>query len=168
MEAETLTVRAARAEDVPPIARIHVDAWRAAYRGHMPDQHLDSLNVDERARMWSRALARPAPARLIVTGALTGFCFYGPSRDDDQAEIYALYVDPRHWRQGAGRALCAHAEGDARGRECSSVALWTLESNQSARRFYERIGYAADGARRTNPRPTGFPLQEMRYRKALG
>lgn len=172
MEVETLTVREARAADVPGIARIHVEAWRAAYRGHLPDACLDSLDLEQRARMWSGALARPAPARLVVTEPLTGFCFYGPSRDDAdqgeiQAEIYALYVHPDHWRHGAGRTLCAHAERDARERASTSLALWVLRSNEAARRFYERIGYAADGAERDNTRLIGVALREMRYRKAL-
>ena len=162
-----MIVRAATADDVPAIARIHVDAWRAAYRGHMPDAYLDSLDVDQRARIWSSALARPAPAHLVVSDPLTGFCFYGPSRDDDQAEIYALHVHPDHWRHGAGRALCAHAEAAARERECASVALWVLKSNDAARRFYERIGYTPDGAERDNTRLTGFALREMRYRKVV-
>jgi GNAT superfamily N-acetyltransferase len=170
VEAKALTVRAARAEDAPAIARIHVDAWLAAYRGQIPDAYLDSLNVDERARMWSGVLARPAPARLVLTEPLTGFCFFGASRDaeDGVAEIFAVYVRPDAWKQGAGRALCAHAEQDARSRECASIALWTLRSNDDARRFYERIGYAPDGAERENTRLTSFPLHEMRYRKALG
>ena len=168
MEAQTLMVRAARAADVPAIARIHVDAWRAAYRGHMPDAYLDSLDVEQRARMWSGALSRPAPARLVVTEPLTAFCFYGPSREDDQAEIYALYVHPDHWRRGGGRVLCARAEQDARERECASIALWALQANEDARRFYERVGYAPDGAERDNTRLTGFALHEMRYRKVLG
>jgi len=167
VEGQTLKVRAAQAADVPAIARIHVDAWRAAYRGHMPDAYLDRLDVDQRARMWSGALSRPAPARLVVTDPLTAFCFYGPSREDDQAEIYALYVHPDHWRQGGGRMLCARAEQDARERECASIALWALQSNQEARRFYERVGYAADGTERENTRLTGFPVHEMRYRKVL-
>jgi GNAT superfamily N-acetyltransferase len=172
VEAQTLKVRAAQAADVPAIARIHVDAWRAAYRGQLPDAYLDSLDVEQRARMWSSALSRPAPARLVVTESLTAFCFYGPSRDDAgqaqiQAEIYALYVHPDRWRQGGGRALCARAEQDARERECASIALWALKANDGARRFYERVGYAPDGAERENTRLTGFPLHEMRYRKVL-
>jgi len=159
-------VRPATANDVAAIARIHVDAWRAAYRGHIADAYLDALDVEERAKMWSRALARPAPAKLIVTEPLTGFCFYGPSRDgeDGVAEIFALYVRPDSWRCGSGRLLCDAALRDARERECSAITLWVLKVNDPARRFYERIGYAADGAERSNTRLTGFPLHEMRYR----
>jgi ribosomal protein S18 acetylase RimI-like enzyme len=168
VETKAMTVRAATVDDAAAVAQIHVDAWRAAYRGQMPDAYLDALSVEERARMWCGALARPAPARLIVTEPLTGFCFYGASRDDGAfAEIYALHVRPDRWRQGAGRALCEHALADARERECPAITLWVLKANQPARRFYERLGYSPDGTERVNQRLTGFPLHEMRYRKAI-
>src|SRR6185295_16283270 len=82
-------------------------------------------DVEQRARMWSSALSRPAPARLVVTESLTAFCFYGPSRDDAgqariQAEIYALYVHPDRWRPGAVRARGA---GRARARMRQHRAL---------------------------------------------
>jgi ribosomal protein S18 acetylase RimI-like enzyme len=169
VEVKAITVRDATADDVAAIAQIHVDAWRAAYRGQIADAYLDSLNVAERAKMWSGAVARPAPARLVVTEPLTGFCFYGPSRDaeDGVAEIFAVYVRPESWRQGAGRLLCSHALHAARERECSSITLWVLKTNQAAHRFYERIGYAADGAERVNTRLTGFTLPEVRYRRPI-
>ncbi|HUQ73931.1 MAG TPA: GNAT family N-acetyltransferase, partial [Burkholderiales bacterium] len=142
MEATALKARDATADDVATIAQISVDAWRAAYRGHMPDALLDGLKVEERARMWAGVLARPAPSRLIVTEPVTGFCFYGPSRDGelDVAEIFAIYVRPDCWRQGAGRVLCEHVELDAAARECKALTLWVLKTNEPARHFYERIG----------------------------
>ena len=160
-----MNVRPATPDDVPAIAEIHVAAWRAAYRGHMPDAYLDSLSVEQRRAMWAGVLARGGPGQIAVVDR--GFCFYGPSRDGEHgaAEIYALYVHPDAWRQGAGRALCQHAERHAAALELAKVTLWVLTANEPARRFYERLGYAADGGERTNTRLIATPLHEMRYRK---
>ena len=38
-----MTTREARPEDLPDMARIRVDTWKAAYRGIVPDAYLDSL-----------------------------------------------------------------------------------------------------------------------------
>ena len=164
-----MKVRAATPDDADAIARIHVDTWRAAYRGQIPESYLDALSVEQRARTWASTLARPGPGRVLVTEPLTGFCFYGPSRDgeDGVAEIFALYVRPDSWRQGAGRLLCDEALRDARSRECTSMTLWVLQTNERARRFYERIGYVLDGAERSNTRLTGSPLHEVRYRNSV-
>jgi ribosomal protein S18 acetylase RimI-like enzyme len=160
-----MNVRAAAPADVEAIATIHVAAWRAAYRGHMPDAYLDSLTVEQRSTRWANALARSGPGHIAV--AEQGFCYYGPTRDKDLqgGEIYALYVHPDAWRQGTGRALCQHAERHAASLELDTVTLWVLKANEPARRFYERMGYAPDGAERTNTRLIGTPLHEMRYRR---
>ena len=52
----TVRVRAATADDAAGVARVHVDSWRATYKGLMPDAVLDGLSVDNRAD-WLAALA---------------------------------------------------------------------------------------------------------------
>ncbi|MBW8907154.1 MAG: GNAT family N-acetyltransferase [Betaproteobacteria bacterium] len=168
-----ITLRNAKPDDARSIAEIHIAAWRAAYRGLMPDDFLAALNVDERTEMWSSMLSRPSPSQLAVSEidrALVGFCSYGPTRDDespDLAEIYALNVHPDRWSQGAGRALCEHAYREAATRGHTLVSLWVMSGNARARRFYERLGYAVDGASRSNSQLIGRPFDEVRYRKVI-
>jgi ribosomal protein S18 acetylase RimI-like enzyme len=168
-----LTLRAAKREDARAIAEIHVAAWRAAYRGLMPDDYLAALSVDERAKMWHDALGRASPAQLALAeldGTLAGFCIYGPTRDKEPpevAEIYAVNIHPDYWRRGAGRLLCEHALREAAAREHSAVTLWVMSGNERARSFYERLGFAPDGALRTNSELIGRPFDELRYRKAI-
>jgi hypothetical protein len=44
-----VTVRPATVADGGAIGRLHVRAWRAPYRGHMPDTYLAGLRAEERA-----------------------------------------------------------------------------------------------------------------------
>ena len=48
-----VTVRLATAADVPAMGRLHVRAWQAAYRGHVPDDYLDGLRAEVRYRRRS-------------------------------------------------------------------------------------------------------------------
>ena len=45
------------------------------------------------------------------------------------------------------------------------ITLWVLEDNARARRFYERVGFAPDGASHRLPDLGG--VTEIRYRRAL-
>lgn len=170
---ENLSVRAGAAGDARAISELHIAAWRAAYREVMPEAYLAALDVEERIKLWTRTLSRPGPGSAAVAeldGAIAGFCFYGPSRDAEPpgvAEIFAVNVHPDRWRHGAGRALCEHAFNQAAARECASVTLWVLSGNQRARAFYSSLGYAADGAERTDSKLIGSPLHELRYRKVV-
>ena len=97
---------------------------------------------------------------------VVGFASVGPSRDmPELGELYAIYVDPSMWSAGAGQALIAEAERELASRY-DEAALWVLEDNPRARRFYERAGWQPDGARKEFDR-WGVAAPEVRYRKRL-
>ena len=87
---------------------------------------------------------------------IIGFAAFGPERgeddrpgqplpgppDQDRAELYALYVLPRHWSSGAGRALVDRALALAAEAGYADISLWVLEGNERGRRFYEQAGFA--------------------------
>jgi len=130
-------VRRAVAHDAAPIAGVHVRAWQVAYRGLMPDEVLDGLSVEQREQMWQQALASQEGQAVYVAvedAGVLGFCAVAaPSRDehreDDVAEIAAIYVDPDAWRVGVGRALMDVALADLRADGWRSVTLWVLAEN---------------------------------------
>lgn len=146
-------IRFATPADAEAVAAIHVDGWRAAYRGIVPDDHLAALSKEERAAGWRRGITADARSLLVFDdGGIRGWLASGRGRDDDAAgaaEIYALYVDPNHWRQSIGGALLARAEEDLWSRGFDHAVLWVLERNLPARAFYARAGYVDDGRTKT-------------------
>ncbi|MFN2645484.1 MAG: N-acetyltransferase family protein [Burkholderiales bacterium] len=168
-----MKIREATKADAHAIAEVHVAAWRSAYRGLLPDAVIAALTVEERRAFWKDMLAKTAASKVAVgesDGAIAAFCSYGPTRDADDpeaAEIYALYVHPAMWRQGCGRALCEHAWREAARREHTAITLWVMKGNDRALRFYEHIGFAADGAQRTDARLIDTRFDELRYRKPI-
>jgi GNAT superfamily N-acetyltransferase len=168
-----MNVRVATAKDAAPIAQIHVDTWRVAYRGLLPEDEIRKLSVEQRRAFWESELAKPGPRKVDVAedgAGVIGFCSYGPTRDHDAgaaAEIYAVYVHPDQWRRGAGRLLCERALQAAAERGHESMTLWVVKGNERACRFYERIAFAPDGGARSNTRFLATPFDEIRYRKAI-
>ena len=173
MEATAIAVRAATADDAAAIAQIHVEAWRIAYRGLFPEAEIESIRVEQRRQFWQGTLSRAGVSKVDVAedpAGIIAFCSYGPSRDPDtagSAEIYAIYAHPEKWRHGAGRRLCERAMREAIHRAHGVMTLWVVKGNDAACRFYERLGFAADGARRRNTRLLATPFDEVRYRKAI-
>ncbi|MEP1031893.1 MAG: GNAT family N-acetyltransferase, partial [Alphaproteobacteria bacterium] len=58
-----------------------------------------------------------------------------------EAVIQSLVVDARARGAGIGRALMDRAEGWARARGLTSVALYTNVTRADAQAFYARLGY---------------------------
>jgi ribosomal protein S18 acetylase RimI-like enzyme len=168
------TVREATARDAAAVARVHLAAWRAAYRGLVPDGYLDSLRLGERTARWREQLThRPLGQVTHVAeagGEIVGFAAGGACRDEDSrsevGELYAIYVEPRSWRQGFGDLLQTACLESMRERGFAEARLWVLEGNVAARAFYEGSGWSADGARGTHRfGEQGLPI--VRYRRAL-
>jgi len=169
-----MRVREADTHDAARIAHIHVESWRVAYRGRMPDAFLAALDEERRAEFWRTRLAESRGQVLVseLSGEVVGFCELIPTRDGDAdprriGEIVAIYIHPEHWRKGAGQALCRRALDSARSLGFSAVTLWVLETNAQARGFYEILGFRRDGARKKEKLTADFEIAEIRYRLEL-
>ncbi|TCC18069.1 GNAT family N-acetyltransferase [Kribbella speibonae] len=99
------------------------------------------------ASSWADSIAA-GRSRIHVAVAdeqVIGYAGVGPERDvsarPNTGELYALFVHPDHWGNGAGRALTDAACADLREAGCTTVRLWVLEANIRARRFYTRYGF---------------------------
>ena len=167
-----MRIRLATIDDAPVLARVHVDSWRSAYRGLVPDSYLDALDYDRRTEDFRKWLGGGEAETYVVeqNGEIAGLLTLGAARKSDAeaepiGEIWGIYVRPEHWRKGLGSALCRHAETRLRDRGCRRVALSVFAQNQRARRFYEAMGFRTDGASRTAN--FGVPLEVVRYRKEL-
>ena len=168
-------MRAASKADAEDLASVHLESWRWAYRGLLPDNYLNRLREDELAARWWRRLAAvegDESVRLVeCEGRVSGFVTFGPGRDDPtwlgySGEIYMLYLAPDLIGQGVGLELLEQSFEELARVRCHWVVVWVLAKNQRARRFYERAGMQLDGARRWDPfGDRSVPV--VRYAKSL-
>jgi ribosomal protein S18 acetylase RimI-like enzyme len=157
-------------DDALVMGGVHVRAWQSAYRGQMPDEYLDGPSAQERAQMWSDALARPDDSRAILVvhdQDVVGFAAVGPAADaTGTGDLYSINTEPDRWGRGYGRALLARAEVELAALGYDEAVLWVPPGNERARRFYEASGWASDGTERVKE-ALGVIVSEIRYRRAL-
>jgi ribosomal protein S18 acetylase RimI-like enzyme len=168
------SVRPAVAGDEAAIAGLHVRASQAGFRGLLPDAYLDRLpeQTEQRREMWRRLVGgADAGHRVWVAerdGELVGFCDTAPAPNlpPDTAVLNTIYVDPELVGTGVGTALMRRAAADLRERGYRAVVLWVQDANVRARRFYEKGGWVADGAEKSED-VWGTPVRQLRYRLAV-
>ena len=161
-----IEVRDADIDDADAIATAHIDAWRAGYRGVVPDEYLDAEEfASSRRDRWRSWTWHQVPeSRLFVVslqGRVVGFGHAGPehvvahgiespdsepgNEDGTRGEIYGFYLHPTAWGSGGAGALMSRCEEFLRDEGFTSATLWVLRDNPRARAFYEKAGWLATG-----------------------
>jgi GNAT superfamily N-acetyltransferase len=155
-----LMLRQATADDAAMIAQLHVDSWRSAYRDILDPAYLAGPIERERREVWTARFARPN-AEMAVTlaedaaGPIGFICTFGNEDPVWGAMVDNLHVLPRAKGRGVGRLLLASAgKWTASRYPGAGLHLWVFEANESARRFYDRMGGVVV-ERITEPNPAG-------------
>ena len=166
------TIRLADKTDAKQIAAVHIASWQAIYRGHLPDSFLDNLSLTQREKEWQGYFDAGTIALVIeFENTIIGFASICPTRDQDDdpkrvAEISAIYLLPQFWRKGLGRKLCLTVFNAASEKRFKEITIWVLDSNNSARRFYESLGFVETGDTEIE-HIDDESLQSVRYKKSL-
>jgi GNAT superfamily N-acetyltransferase len=140
-------IRRALPGDARAIAEVRVDAWRSTYRGMIPDSYLDAMKVEDSEALWQRVLAAaPNTTSVFVAVGDEGVIAFAAGmmlaepRFGLDAELTAIYVQPRHQRTGIGRRLVREVVAAQRAVGATGVLTWVIAQNRGARKFYEGLG----------------------------
>lgn len=115
---------------------------------------------------WRRRInARSVTFFASVTGIGDPAGLAGVYEEDGAANFVSMWVRPAARGRGVGEALVDAAAGWARDRGHPALFLWVTESNEPARRLYERCGFTATGERQQLP--SNPALTELRMRLPL-
>ena len=77
------------------------------------------------------------------------------------AQLISMWTAPTHRQRGIGRLLVNAVVEWAGGRNARSLLLMVTSNNESAIRFYERLGFAPTGRTETYPNDPGVIELEM-------
>ncbi|MEW1824864.1 GNAT family N-acetyltransferase [Streptomyces sp. NPDC088196] len=173
-DADPLQIRPMTLADCDRVSEIRVLGWQFAYRDLMPQSFLNTLSATADAERRRARFAESDGSVLNLVASvgdeIIGWAALGPYREGEirteDAELYALYLDPKHVGTGAGRALMQEALRRAAALGHDRVYLWVVRGNARARRFYERAGFRADGVEEPYE-VEGVLVPEVRYVKEL-
>lgn len=166
---EVVNLRQAQPGDAAGIACVHVETWRNAYAGVVPNSYLVGLTEARQAVQWDTLVRRPARSESVVVAEavgprgmqIVGFGSCGRSRGKLGAgEVYTLYVGNDWQGQGIGGQLLAAMFQRLAARRMDDAMVWVLSANPS-RYFYEAMGGTRVAQRQE--RFSGTLLDETAY-----
>jgi ribosomal protein S18 acetylase RimI-like enzyme len=165
-----VVVRLADRASAPDLVAVHRAAAHTGFAHIFPPEAEPPTYEEDLARWeywlgpdWEqgrRAYVAIACRRVV------GVVLAGPDPEEPAlGHLARLYVEPAHWGHGLGTQLYNAAMGDLADRGFRDATLWVLEGNTRARRWYERLGWAPTGKRKTTYAPAG--IEDLQYRVAL-
>lgn len=140
-----MEIREGNINDARGIARVHIDTWRSTYRGLIPDERLDSMDLDKDEEMQKRFISQESVSTYVCVNdedEIIGYVCCGDRRDGPQeytGELYGLYILKEYQGQGIGRKMVNKVIEKLKSKGHKSMLLWALKENSSCR-FYERLG----------------------------
>lgn len=143
-----MIVREATHNDIPAIAKVHVDTWQTTYRGIVPDEHLANLSYERQANGWYDILNH-APENGYFTyvaedesGEIVGFASGGEERTGDpiyKGELMAIYILKNQQGKGTGCCLVQAVAKKLHLLGINSMLVWVLVDNPACQ-FYAALG----------------------------
>ena len=140
-------IRVATPEDASAIAEVRVNAWRATYRGMIPDAYLDAMRVEDSAALWEKVLGAPPNTTSTFVAEMDGRVFgFASGMQKPEAtlgfdcELTGIYLAREVQRAGLGRRLVGAVAAAQRSHGATAMIAWVIAANKSARAFYEVLG----------------------------
>lgn len=143
-------IRTATSQDASGMAAVHIQSWLETYPGVMPQQKLDSLNLEASTRNWSNAIATCEVVMVAeLEGRIIGFVSGGKNRSQEDcetglanfcdAELAAMYMFAEFHGRGIGRAMFEAFTSRLRSLGYKQMAIWVAAKNSSTG-FYRKMG----------------------------
>ncbi|HEY0428445.1 MAG TPA: 3-deoxy-manno-octulosonate cytidylyltransferase [Pyrinomonadaceae bacterium] len=145
LERRNITFREAKFEDIPQIARVHVESWQKSFAGIAPQEYLNQMSVENRIGQFEKAFSQSSFYKMFVAETLAdgivGFADFGSTRNENssEADLYAIYFLPEFQRKGIGGELFRLCQKEMLSRGFTSMSLDALAISPY-RKFYEKMG----------------------------
>lgn len=141
-------IRLAAKEDVYEISRIHVDGWRYAYKGILPENFLKDKSYEEQCEKWNdRYFSNEDTTEVLFVaensgGEIIGFISLDTTSKKSYFEgsIGTLYVNETYHNKGIGTELFNRALVVLKENGAKFIEVTAFKDNKQACSFYEKLG----------------------------
>lgn len=148
-----MKIRPARPDESLAIADVFLRSWKTL----MPDIPIG--HTDEQVRSWIAGSVMLEKRVFVATENDAVIAMMAISEDGEGGWIDHLYVAPEHVGGGVGSMLVKRALESLR----APVRLYTFQSNERARRFYEARGFQVAALGDGSGNELGVPDVLYRY-----
>lgn len=145
-EEEKIVIRKIEEKDIPSVADIRINGWKAAYQGIIDENFLNEMDRNQEIKKREKDYQENGFIVAELNQEIVGFCRYiennkfSPDQKDIDCEITALYVKPEKKGQGIGTRLFQFVIEEFKGKMKEKMIIWCLKDNVCSHKFYRKMG----------------------------
>lgn len=138
-------IRRAIKDDIPGIAKVHVDSWKTTYKGIFADEILENITYEQREKQWENIFQQEDKYQYrfvaeTLDGKIIGFIDGGRERSgayNCDGELYAIYLLQEYQGMKIGQKLFQVFLSECINNDMQSLLVWVVTNNPS-KKFYEK------------------------------
>ncbi|MFL6466629.1 MAG: 3-deoxy-manno-octulosonate cytidylyltransferase [Pyrinomonadaceae bacterium] len=139
-----IDIRKANREELPRVAKVHVDSWQRSFAGIAPKAFLANISVEKRLAAYRERRCDENYEMMVADhtdAGIIGFADFGTPRlpGDFDAQIFSFYFLPEYQRRGYGERLFRRCVARMAEKGITSLCLDSLEVSPY-RAFYDKMG----------------------------
>ena len=147
MNLDNLIIREASLEDIPIVAKLHVDSWNKTYKGIIAQEHLDNMknNIDKRIDRMQNEFNLRKMIVATINGEIVAFAEFTLTNEfskdlDIDCELCGLYVKNEFVGTGIGTKVFEYIKNIFIENGKHKMGLWCVKENNNAINFYKAKG----------------------------
>ena len=138
-----MRIREACAADIKNIAEVYILNWKETYKGLLPDEYVDHLDLPYGMDKWSSFL-RQTENHIVIAedgSRFLGFGAFSPDHEIDKClYIDSLHVCPESRGQGTGSRLINAIKEYAAENSFEKMSICIVRGNDRAGNLYRKLG----------------------------
>lgn len=139
-----MTIRIANINDAQGIAKVHIDSWRITYKGIIPQSFLDSLNYEQRTKLWENNISDKTNTIFVAENEnkIIGFVTGGTrntNKEPGASDLTSIYILEEWQGYGVGKKLLKKIMTSFLEQDYQKIYVDVLAANKT-RHFYKYYG----------------------------
>lgn len=134
-------IRVMTEKDIRSVRQIALASWGETYSSLFPDEVLvDWFERNYSSAMLCKQIEKTNMFVVEQNEQIVGFASFTQVDEDGDSELTALYISPKHTKQGLGTSLVEKGV-EALQSKGHNLYVYVESVNLTARSFYEKLGF---------------------------
>lgn len=137
----TISVKKVCIEDVKELANLEYHIWRSTYRGILPDEYLDNLDINHIQEKFKNKLSDSNIEMYLIKHDLSYIGYFSLKYNDNVLEVSKLYILKNYQNMGIGSIVAEYIKAKTIEYHIDIVESWIIEGNSISEKFHKKMGF---------------------------